>query len=176
MHANYSICISFFVFVLLEVKWVYDGLPAQSRRKVIWFNTVFCNPGLSPGVLQESELRLSTETEISWTTLCLTAGSGTWAVGCSMCGTLPRLRPPPPSLSLKWSQMRWRVASRCRATWWSQKERDKTKIVQLEVAKWNYVVSNFDMYFFSSTFRCQVCFFYWVLTMQEQFVSAVWTL
>lgn len=68
----------------------------------------------SPGVLQGFELRLSTETEILWMTSCLTAAPERWAVGYFMYATLPRRQPPRPSPSLKWSRMRWRVASLCR--------------------------------------------------------------
>lgn len=89
--------------------FVTDLWQGDKLHGVMWLCSVS-----SPGVLQGFELRLLTETEILWTTLCLTAASGRWAVGYFTYATLPLRQPPRPSPSLKWSQMRWRVASLCR--------------------------------------------------------------
>lgn len=94
------------------------GRASDSRLDKWCHLADFCDPFMvfvsSAGVPQESELRPSTETETWWTTLCLTAASGRWAVACSTCVTRPRRRRPPPWPLAKWSRTRWRVASLCR--------------------------------------------------------------
>lgn len=105
-----------------------------------------------PEVQRESELRPSTGTETLWMTLSSTAALEIWAVGCSTCATLPPPQLPPPSPSRKWSQMRWRAASRCRHSWRrDETAKEKSCGNSSQSHKFNftsYLAFNFDFLFY----------------------------
>lgn len=93
-------------FLAVHLHYFYEKIEFEMNNPFVIVSTT--------GVHRGSELRLLTELETWWMTLSSTAGLGRLAAECSTCAMLPRQRPPPLSPLLKWSQMRWRVASLCR--------------------------------------------------------------